>query len=535
MMSLGNTARAERKIVAMKKYLIRFIILMSVLLCFASSAAKGDDEAITDTLKHAGITNPVQLLQWGDTAACFAETDGAKRLLVLEKHDGVWQIVINNPTALVQDDSWPELLLDSDNALFWTYTRSDMVMIRYHSTRNADGTWGLVDQYTAYSGIGEYTRVWSTIWDEAHGGEIVRTFSMYSEDDNDHGIQLMEILPAAWMTDCVQLATFDVSRFPSFISTTDFYASENERFFREAAASLMPEYTFIKGMQKNGVMHFLMEKPDGSRVYVICEYASHRAVNLIESSPLPEGTVLGYQNFSDSLWIDERCVTVHLLYSGQAGLEYIYDDMARSEESEGFLFFGDRTVWEASAVPERTILYGDHPWDDITQMDWSNLPHSLDEASQQMDAGSYAVVTNPNPADRLHLRERGEKGSRSQGKYYNGTPVGVSAQDGDWTLVTFGDWRSWRHGYMMSRYLTFGQSGSALRLDLFPMLQLSAKDEKLKVYKEPQIGDYNWHINAQWNSMKIIGVIGDDWYHVWFPITGEYGFVQQKDLTEGNG
>ena len=38
-----------------------------------------------------------------------------------------------------------------------------------------------------------------------------------------------------------------------------------------------------------------------------------------------------------------------------------------------------------------------------------------------------------------------------------------------------------------------------------------------------------------WNSMKIIGIIGDDWYHVWFPVTGEYGFVQQRDLTEGNG
>lgn len=27
----------------------------------------------------------------------------------------------------------------------------------------------------------------------------------------------------------------------------------------------------------------------------------------------------------------------------------------------------------------------------------------------------------------------------------------------------------------------------------------------------------------------------DEWYHVWFPATGEYGFVRQNDLTEGNG
>ena len=54
----------------------------------------------------------------------------------------------------------------------------------------------------------------------------------------------------------------------------------------------MPEYTFVKGMLKNGAMHFLMEKPDSSRVYVICEYMSHREVRLIESSPLPAGTEL---------------------------------------------------------------------------------------------------------------------------------------------------------------------------------------------------------------------------------------------------
>ena len=35
------------------------------------------------------------------------------------------------------------------------------------------------------------------------------------------------------------------------------------------------------------------------------------------------------ENFTDSLWIDGRYVTVQLLYSGKAGLEYIYDDGAR--------------------------------------------------------------------------------------------------------------------------------------------------------------------------------------------------------------
>ena len=520
----------------MKKTVFCVIVMMLMLVSTSALATTGDEEQIMEALSQACITHPVQLSLWGDTAVCFAEPEGSKQLILLEKREGVWQIVINNPTALIQDMDWPELLLDSDNAVYWTYTLSDQAIVRYHSVRNADGIWSPVDQYFSDSGSGKYTHVWSTMWDDANGGEIIRTFALSDEDDNDHGIHLMQVFPATWMSDCVRLADFDVSRFPTmFIATNDYFAHENERFFREAAAIIMPDYTFIKGMLKNDAMHFLMEKPDGTRVYVICEYASHRAINLIESSPLPPGTVLGHENFTDSLWINGRCVTIQLLYSGKAGLEYIYDDALSTEESGGFLFFGDRTVWDDSAVPAQTIFYGDHPWGDITHIDWNTLPYNLAETSVQMDSSSFAMVVNPKPADRLHLREQADKRSRSQGKYYTGTPVTVSAQEGDWMLVVFGDWRSWRRGYMMKQYLTFGQSGSALRLDLSAMPQLSSKDEKLKVYKEPLVGDYIWHMNADWNTMKVIGIIGNEWYHVWFPATGEYGFVRQSDLSAGNG
>ena len=515
----------------MKKTILWVIAFILILISATALAETGDDVQITDTLRQAGITEPVQFSQWGDTAACFAETDGVKRLIVLECYDGAWQIVINNPTALIQETDWPELYLDSDQSIYWTYILSGQTVVRYHSYRNADGRWSPVDQFHGDSGYGEFTHIWNTSWDGINGGEITRTFSMADENDNDFGSR-MQILPASWLADCIWLADFDVSRFPTFFAETyDNFATENVRFFRDAAAALMPDYTFIKGMLKNDAMHFLMEKPDGSRVYVVCEYMSHREVRLIESSPLPEGTVLGYENFTDSLWINGRCVTVQLLYNGDAGIEYIYDD---KNGDEAFLFFGYRTVWQD--VWMQTILYGDHPWDDITQINWNTLPRSLEEASSQMDSGNYAMVVNPNPADRLHLRERADRRSRSQGKYYTGTPVGISAQDGDWTLVTFGDWRSWVHGYMMKRYLTFGQAGAALQLDLSAMPQLSSRENQmLKVYIQPDGGSFAYHMSEGSATMKVIGIIGDDWYHVWFPATGEYGFVRQRDLTAGNG
>ena len=511
----------------MKKAIAGFLVLLLMLAGASAPAAAGDGAEITDTLRRAGITRPVQLSQWGGTAGCFAETDGAKRLIVLEKREGVWQIVIDNPTALLRDRDWPRLLLDSDNAIFWTYALSAQEIVRFHSARNADGTWGPVDQFFGDSGYGAYTHIWNTYWNDSHGGEIIRSFSVADENDNMIGGEINQYLPASWLAGSIRLADFDVSRFPTmFIATNDGFAYENERFFREAATTAMPEYTFIKGMLKDGAMHFLMEKPDGARVYVICEYMRQRAVNLIESSPLPAGTALGWENFADSLWIDGRCVTVQLLNGGRAGIEYIYDSRA---EAEHFLSFGDRTV---TSEDRDEILYGDHPWDDITQIDWNALPRTRDQASRQMDASSYAQVVNPNPADRLHLRERPDRKSPSLGKYYSGTPVTVLGGQGDWAEVTVGG----RHGWMMKEFLDPGRQEDALWLNTLPMPALSGRDgEALKVYDAPRDGARTIRVDAGRNAMKVIGIIGGKWYHVWFPATGEYGFVRQEDLTAGNG
>lgn len=101
----------------MKKPFLCLVALILMLFSASALAAGSDEALITDTLRQAGITEPVQLTQWGDSAACFAETDGVKRLILLERHDGVWQIVIDNPTALIQEWDWPELYSDTDTAI----------------------------------------------------------------------------------------------------------------------------------------------------------------------------------------------------------------------------------------------------------------------------------------------------------------------------------------------------------------------------------------------------------------------------------
>ena len=512
----------------MKKWM--FCLLLT-LLC--ATAALADTESIEAALLQAGLSQPVQLQQSGHVAACFAEAEDVQRLVVLEQREGGWQLVVNNPAALIPAEALPSLGLENGDAIYWTYPLEN-ASLHFHSARGADGAWGPVDVRVLVSGYGDYTHEYATLWDDANGGEIIRSYAESNENDNllPYG-STYEYYPAAWLDDCIRLADFDLSRFPCFDFDNGEWWFATDTFLREAAAALMPDCAYLDGLQKNGAMHFLVQKPDGSKRYVICEYASHRAVRLIESSPLPEDTYLGVENFTDSLWIHGRSVTIQLLSNNTAGLEYIYDD---APASDNFLFFGYRTVWNDSST--QTLLYGDHPWDDITEIDWDALPRSLDEAAARMDSSRFAVVTNPDPKDRLHLRERSDKGSLSRGKYYSGTPV-LNLNDTEskaWNqvmvgLITDGG----QQGWMMKKFLTYGRAGDALWLDTRPMPNLSSTSEALKVYKEPQLGPYTLHWSAFGYTMKVIGIIGDEWYHVWFPATGEYGFVLQSDLWEGNG
>lgn len=64
----------------------------------------------------------------------------------------------------------------------------------------------------------------------------------------------------------------------------------------------------------------------------------------------------------------------------------------------------------------------------------------------------FAVVSNPDPADRLNLRTKPSTSAISLGKFYNGTPVTVLGTQGEWAYVElYKDFR----GFMLIEYLSF--------------------------------------------------------------------------------
>lgn len=80
-------------------------------------------------------------------------------------------------------------------------------------------------------------------------------------------------------------------------------------------------------------------------------------------------------------------------------------------------------------------------------------------------AGDSLYINNPNPADRLHLREEPDSKSRSMGKFYNGAPITlVSDPGGDWVKVTV-DKRAGGlplTGWMHRRYLSATKPQNAM-------------------------------------------------------------------------
>lgn len=516
----------------MKKVCIPMLVFLLMLCLIPLCEATEDTDQILSVLNENGVSgSPAQLQVWGNTAACFAKKNGQKALCVLEKQGTEWVLTVCNEKALRQDRDWPDLQLDSDSAIFWKYLLDDRTAI-YHAKKK-NGIWGRVDETTLMP-RGENSWCYSVFWAEGNGGEIIRSALMQDENEAliTHDIS-MEFFPASWIR--TDLTDFDLSRFPSMGISGD-YGDEwpGQAFKEDAARALMPDYTYVNGVYDNGSLHFLMDKPNGTRVYVVCLYGTGftRSVHLVESTPLSTDTPLGVENFSNSLGLRAGLVSMQAFQDpGQCGIREIY------MEQGGFLHMGRQCL--ISPMDKNILWYGVHPWADMTRMDWSSIPSSEQEildALTRMDSSGYAVVCNPDPADRLHLRESPDRSSTSLGKYYNGTPVHVLKTEDEWVKVEI----LGRQGWMMKKYLFFGGKNHPLSCDTAAMPQLQLKGTELRVYTEPVRNSMHRVFGMMpgyhaIDDMRIIGILGNEWYHVWFPLTEDGGYVRQSDLWPGNG
>lgn len=177
------------------------------------------------------------------------------------------------------------------------------------------------------------------------------------------------------------------------------------------------------------------------------------------------------------------------------------------------------------------VVYGSNPWGDLFTIDVSQITDSFDEAVKQTDRSGWALVNNPNPSDRLHLRAKPDKASDSLGKFYNGTPVQVLERKDGWVCVSIGAGDA-PTGWMMEKFLAFGADMDGVQA-AFPELCFTEEiDNNRRMYTSPALRTERAIV--PYATYKIIGLIEGKCYILMLD-DGSVGYVPTDWLWEGNG
>lgn len=504
---------------------VLFMLVLALFsgAAFAQEALPSEVEALFQAAVPSGTITLFD--QCGFTAAAVLRDDQNQTLCLAEQKNGVWELAVCNPAALRPDAPVTSLLLDTDETLFWSYNTYGKVVDTYHAVR-IDGQWRTVSLMTSETNddgeISEYHL--------SYGAGRLH-YSTYFCDENENILSADSFLPvpAAWLEEWMPLNRYDDSRFPKpHRYYTHSWLPEDATAL--AAAELFPGDTFLGGCAGKEHLEFFLQSPNGERVIASCRLDKMDNWIITLSTPLPEGTTYGCENFSSSLVIGDLLVSIGPVDENNCGVTFIYNV---ADSVSGVPMFSLGQNWITGEITNGYHnCFGDHPWADITVIDWNSLPHSLEEALAIMDTSGWAVVHNPDPADRLHLRANPDRGAKSLGKYYNGTPLRILESKGDWVRVDiFGV-----SGWMMKQYLAFGRAGHAVEA-VFPS----------RIPVDPYVHHY---VYADYESQQhgfcsacrqiaeavvVLGVVDEKWYHVWFPDGDLTGYVLQSDWYEGNG
>lgn len=400
-------------------------MLLWVMMLLPSGAMGEDTQAVHAffSAAHPGYAVS-EMDRCGESAAAVMSRDQEHILCVARQgEDGVWRMLVDNPSALRQGtQSAPRLLMDTDNALFWTY-RGENETDTFSSIRNGD-VWGGVGLIHAdYEADGSAQEV--MLYFEDDGFEQV----YYECDENDNVIFTTKMMrfPAPQLAERALLENFE----SELLWIDPLTGWPDGTILRVAAENWMPGYTYVDGIAQRDEVRLLMRRPDGEQVFVGVSEDENGEAMRFESTPLPEGAWLGVENFTGSIGLSsDLMVSVSRWESGVWGISLI-------DSSDGdTMDIGEN--WIAAEHNQRADarLFCDHPWSDVSGIDWSGIPSTKQAAYAMVNAEGYATPANPNPEDRLNLRTAPRKGAASLGKYYNGTPVKVLERQGVWTKVS---------------------------------------------------------------------------------------------------
>lgn len=295
----------------------------------------------------------------------------------------------------------------------------------------------------------------------------------------------------------------------------------------------------VKGMDvHSSEIVLLLEGPGTGMTLRIAEW-NGAGYNVLDNSTFPAGSYLDAIHFFDGqafVWVRDGAEEV--------GLSFVrLGDEWRLHLVQNNPFWS--LAWSAVANMDETSIrrndgyhYGTLPasWGSFATVNVRDMPLKYEEALKQLDRTSWAVVNNPNPNDRLHLRTEPDKKASSLGKFYNRTPVRVIGEKGAWSQVVIGD--NGLTGWMMTEYLTFGKAADSVACAFPNSLELIEEGASTVTRRARAVPDMNapemFSVSRTGPDDFIIGVVGDEWY-ILMTQDGQVGYVPQRWYGEGNG
>lgn len=501
---------------------IWLLFLTWMILCFAASAENAAD--FEPFLKEHYLDqgwSAESSTQWGDAAAAVLR-QGDQHLLVVRKG----KQLIENPDAVLS--SGVTVHMDTEDLLYLSVSEgSETTTYDFYHVYNHWLLGGI-----RYSGSGSSERdipVIEEILLNMLDDEISSDVLLEDENENILWRETLPPLPNVLTEDELDLAKWSPACCPVYCTgymdrdLGDSSDSIRHRLFDTMkTGTFFADYVYADGLITQDTLQFIADRPDNGRV-LLCGHFAGEDWQFTESSPLPQGTVMGVENFTGNLLFPDRNggPSVHRFADGTWGVSSMVT-------ATGELYFMGQN-WispEGNLTWGEMCGYGDHPWNDITSIDWTSIPQTAAVAQEQLDLSGWATPRNSNPEDRLHLREKAERGSRSLGKFYNGTPVKVLNRGKEWTKVQVGPMT----GYMMTRYLAFGSEMKKVKPAVpfrdplhvtVPVTWLTAG--KTQVLPAERIPPH-----------MLIGIHDDLWFF-WDYMDNRFGQIPDRELGNGNG
>lgn len=499
-------------------------LMLALLLTFGAAwaASATDEDMLALVQQRYGDCQVTSHASQGDVGACVLIRDEQTQLALLSRQAGTWQEDFISTSAV----SFPwcgtvSVALEQDGQLILAFQGADAVtpsMEQYY--RRSGDQWLLTGVRSIEASGTEFIAA-------VERGMVTHTVRQYDAEGrllfSRSGAPLPDVLTPAERS----LRQIDQMACP--LSGSGYALQEDGLMSREVVRRLFDtlvqgDAAYVSGWGRTGLvpeLAWLADRPDGTRVLLYADWQEDMGWSVAQSSPLPVGTTLGLENFTDALalpYLDGALgVGVGRRADGAWGVTYVLGSEV--------LLLGPG--WISAGLPG-TVVHGTAPWDAaLSDLDWAALPLNLEKAIKAMDTSGWATPNNPVSDDRLHLRTKPDQEAASLGKYSNGTPVRVLRRGDTWCKVQVGE----TVGYMMTRYLAFGKAAAEVWSPLLPCMAAQPVTQVLlEGEAEPQPMSA-----AEVDRFLVIGVVEQEYWLIWQPYTGQFGRIEWDALQAPQG